>query len=333
MGGGRCSSSNSSGSERRRAPCAESGILSPADPLLRLYLSHLREKGFSRKSQRNHMVQAGRFLAWLYEEGIDHPGAATANDLERFSLWLATGYAYRARRLGAGTRREYVGTVRSFYAFLLQSGHVLSDPARDLGFPKVPRRIPRDVMTVEEVWALLEQPDTESPSGLRDHIAMRLLAFTGLRVGALVRLNLREVDLEGRELMVRQGKGRKDRLVFFDGKTRSRLAEYLVCSRPALLNGRDLPALLVNDSGRRLSAESMRGILCRHARAAGIGKHLTPHSLRRTYCTLLIQAGCNLKVIADLAGHARLSTTARYTRILPQELAEAYRSSHPRSQA
>lgn len=325
-GGGHSSYHRSSKRPRER------GLLDPKAPLLKDFLAHMQRRGRARETQRNRMMQLGRFLRWLKREGIQHPGQASERDLERFSIWLAQERVYRGRRLGPRTRGEYITGLRSFYRFLKEEGQILTDPAAHLGTPKAPKRIHRDILSVEETWQLLDGPDARMPSGLRDHVAMRILVFTGLRAKELTGLRLPEVDLEAREIVVRRGKGGKDRLVFFDTRTRVKLSEYLVWSRPALVRRKDVRALIVNDSGLPISADSLRDLIAHHTQEAGIGKHLTCHSLRRTFCTLLLQGGCNLKAMSDLAGHERLSTTARYTRIHAQELAAVYQSTHPRSQ-
>jgi integrase/recombinase XerC len=269
-------------------------------------------------------LHLGVFRRWLEEAGVGSPRHVTPGDLCSFQVWLARDYE---RRLSPGRQAYYAAVLRSFYRHLSGERLVLADPAKTLRGPKLPRRIHRDVLTPRELLSLVERPDG-SVLGLRDGAALRVLAFSGLRASELVGLDCEDVNLNDREIVVRGGKGAKDRLVFFDIGTRTHLARYLEAARPALA-GPEESALVVDDPGRRMSVHRLRDLVKRHA--SGMPKAVTPHSLRRTFCTLMLKAGANLKVIAELAGHARLSTTARYTKVDIAELSAVYRAAHPRS--
>jgi len=292
------------------------------------YIKHLQRLNRSPKTIMNSQKALSVLNEWLVDRGVTFTDVSPS-DLESFQIYLAKEYTSRGKRIGPGTLREYTGIMRMFYRWLHRERLLLSDPTANLKSPKVPKRIHRDVLSPPELKRLLGSPDIETVHSLRDAVALRLMALSGLRKGELIALDLDVLDLQEREILIRRGKGKKDRLCFIDVETRQVLARYLVQSRPALAK-RNENALIVRENGVRLSPDAVDWILRRHAKQARIQKHLSPHSLRRTFCTILLKAGCNLKVIAELAGHKRLTTTARYAKVNIEELSAVYHSSHPR---
>jgi len=255
----------------------------------------------------------------------------TQKDIELFLSWLKNNAQSRRGQstASASTIQHYQGFLRGFYGFLKDESQILTNPMDNIPSAKVPKRIKQDVLTIQELNRLFEQPDQDTPEGLRDLVALRLMAFSGLRVGALCRLLLKDVNLSEREIIVRTGKGNKDRLTFFDPITRQTIARYLVQARPALAPAR-IKTLLVDNKRKPMRGWQVKDMVIRYTRRARIGKHITPHSLRRTFCTMLLIAGCNLKVVAELAGHGSLDTTAGYTKLDLDELTRIYNQSHPR---
>ena len=288
-----------------------------------MYCKHIVRRNFSARTIESYAGCLRIFGRWLCEAGIESPRHATAADLGSFQVWLAREYE---RRVSPGRMAYYTAVIRSFYGFLHAERLVLSDPSKELRNPKQPRRISQDVLTPKELRRLLKSPD-DTPGGLRDRAALGILAFSGLRASELVGLDCLDVNVEDREIIVRGGKGRKDRLVFFDSDTGACLARYLTQARTRLARDGE-NAFVVNDHGERMGVRVLREMVRRHA--SGIPKTITPHSLRRTFCTLMLKAGANLKVISELAGHSKLSTTARYTKVDIAELAAVYRAGHPR---
>jgi integrase/recombinase XerD len=291
------------------------------------YLAHLERLG--RKSMATNRSYVRVYSSWLAANSLGDVCQLARKDLEAFLYWLATEHRPWGRKLAANTIMHYQVFLRGFHGFLKHEGEVLSNPMDGIPTTKVPRRIRKDALTIGELAALLAAPDADTLSGLRDLVALRLMAFSGLRVGALCRLGPDQIRVPEREIMIRQGKGGKDRLTFFDPDTRKVIARYLARAR-ALLAGPQTRTLLADDKGRQMRGWQVKDMVARYTRRAGIDKHITPHSLRRTFCTLLLQAGCNLKAVAELAGHNSLDTTAGYTRLNPEELVRIYRQAHPR---
>ena len=300
------------------------------NPLFQEYLRSLKRRNRSDSTLANAVSRFKLLTLWMRDNDHQDVRHLKTGNLESFLIWLEKDHRRHGKKVNALTIEGYTLFLRSLYHWLHEENQILGNPSQALQLPRRPRVIHRDILSREELNRLLAAPDVSTREGLRDLAVLRVLSFSGLRNRELRNLNLEDIDLKGREIIVRQGKPRKDRLAFFDVKTRPVLARYLVHARPALARKGE-SAFFVDDRGNRFLALQLRKLVAAHAAKAGIGQHIVCHSLRRTFCTLLHRHGCNLKVIAELAGHKNLSTSARYTRVDIRELAEIYRQAHPRA--
>jgi integrase/recombinase XerC len=245
--------------------------------------------------------------------------------LRRFALELGE------RGLDPASQARILSTVRAFYRWLFETRRVAADPASGLRNPKLPRRLPA-FLTEPESAALLERPPaTDFPSARQDCL-MELLYAAGLRVSELTGLDLQDVLMEQRTLRV-LGKGRKERLVPFHEKAAAVLDAYLA-RRGAFLAERRLPAtpaLFLNQRGGRLTPTSVRTFLAAALERAALAARVSPHALRHSFATHLLNHGMDLRAIQELLGHASLSTTQRYTHLDLEQLARTYESAHPRA--
>lgn len=269
-----------------------------------------------------------RHHAFIFEKTLKLPPLPTKEQLERFRIDLANEPTKYGKKRSACSQAFNLVVVSEYYRFLVSKRLILSDPV-GFSYPKQKRAIPRDILSPEQLRRLVRKPDVYTARGMRDAVIVRLLALSGLRVSELCTLDHDQPDLTLMEIVLRLGKGRKDRLVFFDEGTRSIISKYLISGRPKLMDG-STPSLLVSDSGRRIQTHQVRKIVRDYARAVRLSTHITPHSLRRTFCTLMLRAGVNLKALAELAGHESLGTTARYAAADISVLSEVYRQAHPR---
>jgi len=263
------------------------------------------------------------FGEFLRREGLAAWGAADRLAVRRYLAWLqAQGYvkASIARR---------VAEIRSFYKFLRREGLITSNPLESVSGPRKEKRLPH-FLTVPEAVALLSAPDTTTPQGLRDRAILELLYASGMRAGELVGLNVGSVNLGQKEARV-LGKGAKERIVLLGEPARRALEAYLQESRPRLLNNKAPKALFLNRLGTRLSARSVQEVLNHYARQAGLTKSVTPHTLRHTFATHLLDGGADLRVVQELLGHASLSTTQIYTHVTQSQARKMYLASHPRA--
>ena len=288
------------------------------------YLSHL---AVDRRLSPNTVESYARDLNLLgrFAAGQD----AAIETLDRRSLEAAVRQLMGEGRSPRSVARA-VACFRGFYRFLVVAGHLPDNPADDLRAPRAWQTLPK-FLSVEEVDQLLEAPDVSEPRGLRDRALIEVLYATGLRVSELVNLKPQDLNLESGYLTT-TGKGRKQRLVPLGDEAASWVARYLKEGRPALLKRRASPRLFVNArGGTGLTRVGFWKILTAYGRQAGIGTSLSPHVLRHSFATHLLDRGADLRAIQMMLGHADLSTTQIYTHILDARLRAVYDKFHPRT--
>lgn len=289
------------------------------------YLSHLQVE----RRLSEHSVQAyARDLALLQAYAAGLPAAI--EHLDRKQLEALVRQLMAEGRAPKSVAR-CVAAVRGFYRYLTRHGHLASDPADDLQAPKAWRTLPK-YLTVEEVEALIAAPDVTIPRGVRDRALIELLYATGLRVSELV--NLRAADLNFEEAyLTTTGKGRKQRIVPIGDQAVHWVTTYIREGRPALLGRRQSPRLFVNarGGGSGLTRVGFWKILKAYARQAGIDRLVSPHVLRHSFATHLLERGADLRAIQMMLGHTDLSTTEIYTHVLEARLKTLYDRFHPRA--
>ena len=299
----------------------------PADvtPLIDAYLTHL---SVERRLAVNSIESYARDLDQLARFAIGHGRAVEAlerPDLERFVRDLMA-----AGRSPRSVARE-VACVRGFYRFLVIDGRLPASPADDLHPPRAWQVLPT-YLSVDEVDALIAQPDVSTPRGLRDRALIELLYATGLRVSELVGLRPADLNLEA-SFLTCTGKGDKQRLVPIGDEAARWVSRYIREGRKTLLGRRTSPRLFVNarGGGSGLTRVGFWKILKVYARQAGLRPSLSPHTLRHSFATHLLERGADLRAIQMMLGHADLSTTQIYTHVLEHRMRAVYDSCHPRA--
>ncbi len=292
------------------------------------YLDHLVvERGLSRNTVSAYRRDLTRYAAWCASRGITDAGAVGPNDLADFTVDLARG-AQGSPPLAAGSVARCVIAVRGLYRFCVQEGVTASDPARSWRPPKAPRRLPKAI-PYDRVVALIEAAGmAEPPIGLRDAALLEVLYGLGARISEACGLDLDDVDLEDRVVLLR-GKGGRERRLPLGAHAADAVSAYLVRGRPALVT-RSTPALFLNSRGARLSRQSAWEVISRAAQRAGSGG-VSPHTLRHSFATHLLEGGADVRVVQELLGHASVTTTQIYTRVTVDTLREVYATSHPRA--
>lgn len=301
-------------------------------------------------------TEIGDFLDYLtWEKNVStNTVVAYRDDLESFIAFLSSDYlsisremldlttidrlairaflaAMQRRKLSRATVARRLSALRSFFRFLVREGIVTANPARTVMTPKKEKRLPA-VLQPAEVTSLLEQPDTSTPLGARDQAFLELLYASGLRISELAGIDLDDIELRARLVKVR-GKGRKERIVPFGKKAEEAVRTWLG-ERPKLVHvqgDEDEHPLFVNYRGGRLSVRSIRRLFEGYVRDASLRTGVSPHTLRHSFATHLLNAGADLRGIQELLGHASLSTTQKYTHLQDSQLIETYRKAHPRS--
>ena len=305
---------------------------------LQSFLEHLRyNRNASPHTVAAYRSDLSQLMAFLDRRAA--PRAAGLADLDHRSIRAFLGELYERGDTGASTARR-LAAIRSFGRYLRRAGHVEQDPGAPLQAPRVERKMPAH-LDEDAMRHLLDAPDPATPLGRRDRAILELFYATGLRLSELVSLDLEQVNLRGRLLRVR-GKGGKERLLPFNRTAAEAIRrhlpdrrELLAPAQPARPRGRPVEAapdaLFLNYRGGRLSARSVDRLVRRHVAASSVRTGISPHALRHSFATHLLERGADLRAIQELLGHARISTTQRYTHVNAAQLTRQYKKFHPRA--
>jgi integrase/recombinase XerC len=293
--------------------------------LIHQYLRELETEGSSPQTVRGYRTDLAQFLAFVRRM---HPAECEAIPLDRIDPLTVRAFmaSLRSRGLSARTLARRVAALRSFCQFCCRRGLLTWNPARLVTTPKLPRPLPPH-LTVDQAFQLLATPQGGSPIALRDRAILELFYASGIRVGELVDLGVEDLDLAQRLVKVR-GKGRRERVVPVGRPAVEALQAYLATRETS---GSRKSPLFLNRRGGRLTSRSVERLLEKYLKRSGMGKAITPHGLRHSFATHLLQAGADLRVIQELLGHARLSTTQRYTHVNLDQLMAVYDKAHPKA--
>ena len=282
------------------------------------------ERGLSPRTLDAYRRDIERFVGFLGERGCRRIADASATDLREFV------YQLKDRGLQATSIRRNLSAVRTYYAFLLAEGVVVADPTERVELPRAWRRLP-GVLARQDVERLLDAPDPADRFFWRDKALLEFAYAAGVRVSELTGLKVRDVDI-GEGLAVVTGKGAKERLVPVGRSALRALIVYLREIRPGLVRGHDTAgAVFLNHRGRPLSRMGVWKILRKHVERAGIEKRVTPHTLRHSFATHLLEGGADLAAVQEMLGHADISTTQIYTHVDREYLKDVHRKYHPRA--
>jgi integrase/recombinase XerD len=282
----------------------------------------LVEKGLSRATLESYSRDLLR-----YADFMDQHGQRTAS-AEDTPLLLKHLIQLRNEGLGARSRARHLVALRGFYRFLVQEKLLALDPAKLLDIPKTTLKLP-DVLSVEEVRCLLNAPNASTPQGIRDAAMLEVLYAAGLRVSELTSLKLQDTHLDAGFVRV-LGKGSKERIVPIGQYAREKVLFFLEHARNRLLKNRTSPYLFVARAGRPMTRQGFWKLLRAYASKAGLLKKVTPHSLRHSFASHLLEGGADLRAVQMMLGHADISTTQIYTHVTKDRLRELHRKFHPR---
>lgn len=292
------------------------------------FLRALRvERGLAAATIAAYRRDLGRYLRFLAEVGIDDLDAVAPEDLEAFTGWLRARRGTDGPPLAARTVARTVVAVRGLHRFRHAEESAPTDPAADLPAAGVGRSLPR-ALAPEQVVRLLDAPSPTTPEGLRDRAGLELLYGAGLRISELLGLDVDDVDLVDRTVRV-LGKGDRERIVPFGAPAADAVAAWLTRGRPSCTPTG--PALLVNRRGGRLTRQGLWGAIAGHVRTAGLTGHVTPHTLRHSFATHLLDGGADVREVQELLGHASVTTTQIYTLVSRGAMQEVYARAHPRA--
>lgn len=287
------------------------------------YIAFVRaERGLSGKTVDAYAQDLAAYFAFLRERGVGDPTRATQEDV------LAHLSALGKRKLSRRSQARHLAALRGFHRFLVAERYTEKDPTEDVDTPRFARKLPV-FLTLEEVEQLLAAPEESTPEGVRDRAMIEVLYATGLRVSELVGLGVNDIQL-GAGYLVAKGKGAKERIVPLGTFAIEKVQAYLEHARQVLLDGRQSQALFVTSRGDGFTRQGFWKLLKRYALKAGIMKQISPHKLRHSFATHLVERGADLRAVQAMLGHADLATTQIYTHVNSERLRKVYDSHHPR---
>lgn len=281
------------------------------------------EKGLAANTLESYQRDLFAYTDYLKSQDVTEIGASTRSHIISYLVIL------QKKGRATATLSRNLASIRAFYQFLVRDRHLDHDPSVHLETPKIEKRLPK-VMSLEEVEALLEEPQQSQPSGLRDKAMLELLYATGIRVSELVNLNLGDSNLEMGFLKC-MGKGSKERMIPLGKMAISVIRLYMESARPRLVKAGGESALFLNHLGKRMTRQGFWKIIKKYASQAGITADITPHTLRHSFATHLLENGADLRSVQEMLGHADISTTQIYTHVTRTRIKEVYSKTHPRA--
>jgi integrase/recombinase XerC len=305
--------------------------------LLAQFFEHLRyERNVSEHTLRNYAIDLGQFydyLAPLDARTGERTREVDIHQIDHITIreWLATLHSANKKKTSIARK---IASLRTFFQFLVREGIVELNPARLVNTPRLEKKLPNH-LSVEDAVRFIETPDVSTDLGKRDRAILELLYGTGVRVSELVKLNLRDIDFKGKLVRV-TGKRRKQRIVPFGDPALHALLHYLTEARPVFLNNapaseRDEEAVFLNYQGTRITTRSVGRMIDKYIEICAGIHNISPHSLRHSFATHLLDSGADLRDIQELLGHARLSTTQIYTHVSMEKLIAIYDKAHPKA--
>ena len=280
------------------------------------------EKGLSQNTILAYSHNLNRFIDYLREKGIEEIKDISRFDIRAFLLDL------KKKGLLTKTIVRNLASIRTFLRFLNQEGILKSNPGEEIESPKITKTLP-EILSLKEVEQLLEQPDIQTPLGIRNRAMLEMLYATGMRVSELTCLPINHVNLEGGYVLL-YGKGSKERIVPIGSEAMRWVQHYLKIARGILVKGKETPFLFVNRSGKYLSRQQFWKNIKAYGRGAGIRKRVTPHLLRHSFASHLLERGADLRSVQMMLGHVDISTTQIYTHVTGERLKKVHQRYHPR---
>jgi integrase/recombinase XerD len=295
------------------------------------YLDHLTmTRGLSRESKKSTRLRLARFASYLDERGIARPIEVTKEVLEQYQRSVFNHRRKDGRPLRRTTQNQYLIVVRTFFRWLQKERVILYNPAEELELLKEEKTLPRHVLRADEVDEVLNAIDVTQPSGLRDRALLETMYSAGIRRHEAGGLKVFDLDMERGMLMVREGKGKKDRVVPIGERALSWIQKYLDEVRPFWVKDEDDGALFLSDRGTALSLRMITNIGRKRIEASGLYQPGDAcHILRHSAATLMLEGGADIRYIQEFLGHAQLSTTEIYTKVSIEKLKEVHEATHP----
>lgn len=306
-------------------PIAHNGIT----PYFQQFLEWCAVMNYSQRTIDIRDINVSRFIYWCDERGIDQPQDVTKPILERYRRYL---YYYRktnGQPLGLSTQCQRLQPIKAFFKWLTKENHILYNPASELDMPRTQRRLPKHILSIDEVERILNQASLHGELGIRDRAIIETLYSTGIRRMECVNLKLYDIDLNNGTLMVRLGKGNKDRMVPIGDRACAWISKYIDEVRPGLAMTPDDGTVFLTEYGQAMIKNRMSDAVKKHMQAAGIDKEGACHLFRHSMATHMLENGADIRFIQAILGHSTLSTTEIYTQVSIRQLKDIHSATHP----
>jgi integrase/recombinase XerD len=293
------------------------------------FCEDMAARGYSPRTIGNRRAMLAFLAAWLAERGVARPAEVTRPVLESYQRHL---FHYRKKDgdpLSFRSQSQRLLAVRAFFKWAARQRHVLHNPASEIELPRAERRLPRPALTAAEAELVLAQPDLADPLGVRDRAILEVFYSTGILRSELAGLAVTDIDHERATLLVRQGKGKKDRMIPIGGRALAWTGRYLAEVRPKLAIGDDDGTLFLTAEGEPFSLDRLTQLASRHVKASGVPKQEACHLFRHTMATLMLEGGADIRYIQAMLGHARLDTTQIYAQVSVRALQAIHAATHP----
>ncbi len=294
------------------------------------YMDDMERRNFSERTLSNVEIQLRNLERFLVGKEMTDLKLVTPLLLTQWQLRLMDEPTRQGIVRQASSRNKLLSAAKGFFRFLKNEGHLESDPAHDIEYAKEPRRLPRNILTASEAVKIIESVDTTTTLGFRDRTILEVMYASGIRRNELLSLKPEDVNLEEGLLRINEGKGGHDRVVPLSRVAVRFLESYMKAVRSDLLKGRHSDRLFVSLRGKGLVGETLRHMIRKAAKTAGVDKRVTPHTWRHSVATHLVKNEAHLRCVQALLGHRSLSTTEKYLHLTINDLKAAHRKFHPR---
>ena len=297
--------------------------------LTEAFLDHMEIKNYSLATVASYQEGLQWFITWAAERGLMRPDELTKPHLERYQRHLFLHRKEDGNPLSIRTQHTRMRPIKTFYKWLSQNNYILSNPASEIELPRLDTRLPKAILTIKEAEQIMACVDVSTTSGIRDRAVLETLYSTGMRRAEACGLKLYDFDFERGTVMIRQGKGKKDRLIPIGERAIAWIEKYVAETRPLLVREPDDGTLFLTTTSQPYLPEGMSKLARRYVKESGIGKTGSCHLFRHTMATLMLEGGADIRFIQQMLGHKELSTTEIYTHVSIKKLKEIHELTHP----
>lgn len=321
---------------RRKRKTREIPIIvgNPVDPMglnqyMHRYFEWMQIKNYSPKTIESREIHLSQFIHWCDQRGLIRPGEITKPIIERYQRYLFHYRKHDGNPLSFRSQAIRLMSVRAWFKWLSKENYILYNPASEIELPKMEKRLPKAILNEREAESIMNQPDINTQVGIRDRAILETLYSTGIRRQEIINLGIQDIDTERGVLTVRQGKGRKDRVIPIGDRAILWVEKYLYEIRPEFACNTDEGTLFLNSYGEKLHPSSMSKLVRNYVKQSKINKSGSCHMFRHTMATLMLENGADVRFIQAMLGHVKLETTQIYTQVSIKKLKQVHTLTHP----